>query len=89
VLWQINGVFMSDDTEVTGTLENWRVQDWDNLEYVIWGNVNGDVNGRFRDGYYIHTSGITKSLHPVSSLKEGVVVHTRNSAYLLGGELES
>ena len=70
--------------QLTGTLENWRVQNWDDKEFIIWGDLYGDGLRRWRNGQRIHTSGI---LH--REVKEGDVVQTRNSTYLLGKEFEN
>ncbi|QDP53353.1 MAG: hypothetical protein Unbinned6805contig1000_15 [Prokaryotic dsDNA virus sp.] len=70
-------------TKVTGTLNNWRVQVVTEEEFIIWGEVYGDVHQRFSDGALIHTSGIKNRI-----VKEGDVVHTRNSKYLLGNKQE-
>jgi hypothetical protein len=74
---------MSRDVEITGTLENWRVKFINDEEMIIWGNLNGDIHKRWREGQYIHTSGIA-----VRGVKEGDVVTTRNSVYKLGKKLE-
>ena len=62
--------------EVTGRLENWYR--WGSM---IVGDVYGDVRERFEDGQSIHTSSIKGDR---DNLKEGDVVQTRNSRYLLG-----
>ncbi len=70
--------------KVTGRLERWHVGMYDEGgEVVIWGDVYEDVHGRFNDGTYIHTSGIK-----AGAFKEGDVVTTRNSTYLLGTKME-
>lgn len=63
-------------SEVTGRLENWFP-----FGYAIAGTIHGDVHGRFADGKTIRTSTIEGD---VSKLKEGDIVKTRNSSYLLG-----
>jgi len=74
--------------KVTGILQNWWADtSFDGGEYFIKGNINGDIEGRFQDGTYIHTSGIRYSVHFPGKLKEGDVVRTRNSVYLLGTPL--
>lgn len=65
--------------KITGRLEGWHQ---DNLyEFILWGNIFGDSKQRFRDGTRIHTSYIVT---PSDEWKEGAVVKTRNSTYLLG-----
>ena len=67
------------DERLTGTLENWYVEQVTKKEFIIWGNVFNDVARRFRNGEYIHTSGIKNR-----SVKGGDIVNTRNSTYKLG-----
>ena len=67
--------------EVTGILEDWRRVQVSKKEFVIWGHVYEDIHGRFRNGAFIHTSGIKNR-----AVKEGDIVQTRNSTYLLGKE---
>ena len=69
-------------SEVTGRLENWKVQRCSDGEFIIWGHVFDDIQGRFRDGLFIHTSGIDDSL--LDELESGYIAKTRNSSYLLG-----
>ena len=75
---------MSDTKEqpITGRLENWSVRDWGEGRIIVWGNINGDTKGRFSDATYIHTSDF-----PAIPLKDGDVITTRNSVYLLGKRL--
>lgn len=47
---------MNNDKTITGTLKAAR---WDNRVYVVWGHIEGDTKGRFRDGQLIHTSKVT------------------------------
>ena len=76
---------MKDNQVITGTLHDWETASpVGSEEYVIWGYVKGDTRGRFRDGLRIHTSGISPEVFPIDGLKEGSVVKTRNSVYLLG-----
>jgi len=70
----------------TGRLEAWEVMQFSHEEYIIWGSVYEDEEGRFKDGEYIHTS--TVSIKDFPSPKEGDVVTTRNSTYLLGCSVE-
>lgn len=67
---------MTEDT-ITGRLENWH---WDMYFKIIWGNIYDDINKRFVDGTWIHTSDIEGQ----KECKEGDIVKTRNSSYLLG-----
>lgn len=64
--------------EVTGRLEYWLPDD----RGIIWGNLFDDVRKRWHDGQWIHTSLITS--HPNHDFKEGDIVTTLNSKYLLG-----
>lgn len=70
-------------TEITGRLENWV---YDSLWNVVWGNCYDDIHKRFRDGEWIHTSDIptTRNGRTGSTLKEGDIIKTLNSTYLLG-----
>jgi len=65
--------------KITGRLENWAREQVTRKEFIIWGDVYDDIHERWRDGQWIHTSGIKNR-----KCKEGDVVTTRNSAYLLG-----
>lgn len=62
-------------TKITGRLENWTIQKYPQGE-IYWGNIYGDIKGRFADGDYIHTSLITK--------RDEQIIHTLNSTYELG-----
>jgi hypothetical protein len=64
-------------SEITGRLENWVPQ-----FNILWGHVHDDVRKRFEDGTWIHTSSIFNV--NLKDLKEGDVVQTLNSSYLLG-----
>jgi len=66
---------------LTGRLDNWV---YDHHYQIVWGNINDDIHGRFPDGKYIHTSSITS---PDGDIKEGGVIATLNSHYLLGKPL--
>jgi hypothetical protein len=70
---------MMKKNEITGTLENWYVEQVTDEEFVINGHVYGDIHRRFEPGAFIHTSGIKNR-----EVKEGDVVETRNSRYKLG-----
>lgn len=67
-------------TEITGRLEGWHK---DPVFNIIWGHIFDDVRGRFVNGTLIHTS----SLNSKPPFKEGSVVKTLNSKYLLGKPL--
>lgn len=69
------------DELITGRLEGWR---YDVMYHVLWGYLYEDVNKRWEDGQYIHTSTLQIKIDDIPTLKEGDVVHTRNSTYLLG-----
>ena len=73
-------------TEITGRLERWTVGATFTAtnEYIIWGDCYEDSRNRFPDSTPIHTSGILLSDYPIDELKEGMIVKTRNSTYLLG-----
>jgi hypothetical protein len=59
--------------EITGRLENWVK---DRIFKIYWGNIYGNVRGRFVDGTRIHTSN-------VEYVKDNKV-YTLNSIYELG-----
>jgi hypothetical protein len=67
-------------SEVTGRLENWW---YDATNHVFWGYLYDDVKDRWRDGVHIHTS-----MCHAPDAKEGDVIKTRNSTYLLGKKAE-
>ncbi len=73
--------------EVTGILDDWIVDPLGRS--VIWGHIRNDKAGRFRDGDYIHTSFISLDAVGFEALKEGDMVYTRNSYYLLGTKAAS
>lgn len=73
--------------EVTGILDDWIVDPLGRS--VIWGNIRNDKAGRFRDGTNIHTSFINLDAVGFKALKEGDIVKTRNSSYLLGTKAAS
>ena len=68
-------------TKITGRLEYWV---YDPLWNVVWGNVYDDIHKRFKDGSWIHTSGIPDGRETNPTLKEGDTIKTLNSTYLLG-----
>lgn len=59
---------------ITGRLEDWYVDG-----PVIWGSIYEDVRERWPDGTHIHTSNVC-----IGDIKEGGVIETLNSTYLLG-----
>lgn len=68
---------------VTGRLEGWY---WDSYHGIIWGYLYDDIRERWWDGARIHTSLITS--HKLGEAKEGDIVTTLNSTYLLGKPFE-
>jgi hypothetical protein len=62
--------------EYDAELDNWI---YDKRHRCIWGHISNDKRGRFRDGTWIHTSMIPD----VTEFKEGDIVKTLNSKYLL------
>lgn len=74
---------------VTATLENWYIWHCTDDEFVIYGDIHNDINKRWEDGHFIHTSGIKYSEHTPENLSEGNVVKTCNSVYALGKQLET
>lgn len=64
------------DQKPTGRLEEWTFS-----HGRIWGIIYEDKLKRFRDGTEIRTSTVVS---PAKDRKEGRVVETRNSRYLLG-----
>jgi len=79
-----NGDSSMKPDEITGRLEAWNTQVAGDV-FAVWGHVFDDVRGRFRDDTTIRTSAIPVSELP--NLKQGYVVETRNSRYLLGKSL--
>lgn len=66
--------------EVTGRLEKWYVNTHPtNGTMHICGLLFDDVRKRWRNGEYIFTS-----YFPIRDVKEGDIVKTKNSVYLLG-----
>ena len=59
-------------------LENWAFVP--QMGYLV-GDVYGDEKGRFVDGCFIHTSQVKQN---PETFKEGVVVKTKYSTYILG-----
>lgn len=67
--------------EFTAKLEYWYTKQISEEQFVICGRIFGDSKQRFRNGETIYTSSIK-----IIPLKEGDIVTTRNSTYLLGSE---
>lgn len=67
-------------TDYTAKLEDWYVD----ISGSICGNIYGDSKDRFKDGSPIKTSYTLPMSMQVSSPKEGIIIFTRNSSYLLG-----
>lgn len=67
--------------EITGRLEGWY---WDDEYDIIYGYLYDDVKERWWDGARMHTSYINDGRNQ----KEGDVVTTLNSVYLLGKPFE-
>ena len=61
---------------VKGLLENWYP-----FGYVMVGEIHDDKDKRFDDGTTIRTSTVQGDM---TNLKEGDVIETLNSTYLLG-----
>ena len=66
------------DTEVTATLEDWRVEQT-YLGLIFWGKIYGDTKRRFVNGTTIHTSLVLR-------VEDGKV-YTLNSVYKLGKQM--
>lgn len=64
---------------ITARLELWYKEPTVADMVIIFGRIFDDSEGRFNDGDYIYTSDFKDR-----ELKEGDVVQTRNSRYLLG-----
>ena len=73
--------------QVTARLENWTV---DNKSGCLIGEIHEDTENRgWPDGTRIKTSKMQPMSMQSSTPKEGVVIFTMNSSYLLGKKLES
>ena len=72
------------EQKITGRLENWQRQQATKKEFIVWGYIYDDRAKRWADGEVIHTSGIKNR-----QIKEGDIVTTRNSTYLLGKQQEA
>lgn len=71
-------------SEYNGVLQDWTVDGYGRS--VVWGDIYGDTKGRFPEGTWIHTSRIVEP-QDLTTLKEGMIVETLNSKYLLGQPL--
>ena len=70
--------------EIHGVIQDWVVDTYRSTGfYVARGTIVGDTKGRWEDGHWIRTSAIMSS---VVNLKEGDIIQTRNSNYILGRE---
>ncbi len=69
------------ETIITGRLENWT---YDLVWKVLLGDIYEDTKGRFQDGLWIHTSVLKHTKEEIKAFKEGDVVTTKYSTYLLG-----
>jgi hypothetical protein len=65
---------------LTGKLENWILVEDQGLT-IVFGYIYGDQKRRFVNGVHMYTSPVHT---PVSQIKEGNVIKTLNSQYLLG-----
>ena len=64
---------------IDGVLNNWEKAVFGGATCII-GDISNDIKGRFKDGDNIRTSAVTDS----TNFKQGIVIRTRNSKYLLG-----
>lgn len=71
-------------SNITGRLEKWSVVQLDDKYCMMFGELVDDVRKRWNDGVAIQTSVISLKRHPLDTFKEGAVINTRNSVYLLG-----
>lgn len=69
---------MTDDPELPYTA---RLSNWKQVGHVIHGNIFGDATGCFPDGTSVITYAV---LSRDKDVKEGGLIKTRNSTYLLG-----
>ena len=60
-----------------GQLEDWFLQ-----QGMVYGRIFADRKCRFPDGFFLHTSEVLEASD--KPLKEGSIIETRNSVYLLG-----
>ena len=62
-------------------IENWA---YDKKSNTIVGDIYDDIHERWTNGTFIQTSKLKPMSMQLSSPKEGVVVATLNSQYMLG-----
>lgn len=67
----------------TARLEQWV---YDKKQNILIGECYGDVSGRFPDGALIRTSRLKPMSVQGSTPKEGAIMATLNSTYLLGSK---
>ncbi|AUR89844.1 hypothetical protein NVP1133O_43 [Vibrio phage 1.133.O._10N.222.51.E4] len=67
--------------QTTGRIESWA---YDKKQNVIIGELYDDIGGRWIDGTMISTSRLKPMSMQVSTPKEGSIIVTLNSTYLLG-----
>lgn len=72
---------MKRNQRYDAVLSNWT---YDDLGNILNGNISGDELKRFRDGEFVLTRRLDLSETSVTQLREGNVVKTRNTRYLLG-----
>lgn len=63
--------------KINGRLENWYV-----CMGMVWGDLYDDPAKRWDEGTNVHTSSI--EVENEETLKEGDIIKTKNSRYLLG-----
>ena len=61
--------------DITGRLENWRIQKV-GKEIIYWGDIYSDSKMRFKDGARIHTSLVLR--------RDEDIIYTLTSIYKLG-----
>lgn len=69
--------------KITARLENWY---FSKLHNQVVGEIYNDARGIFPDGSTVTTSTLLEMSKQESTPKEGAIIKTRNSAYLLGKE---
>lgn len=62
-----------------------RIENWVIWGISIWGDIYEDEKKRWADGHSIKTSAIVSNM---DNLKEGSIVDTKNSTYILGKPLK-
>lgn len=66
---------------ITATLENWRAYSFSEDITQVVGDIHGDTEQRWPDGTVIRTSKVVSG-----EFKEGEIIKTLNSTYLLGNK---